>query len=147
MVPERQLETTRREEPGVGARPQPHGELATFLVRWALTVGLAIFVVGRFAAAAQGGYQLDQLQQQLGVAQAEQATLQGSVAQLTSAGRLATLAPGLHLSPVQSALTVSVSAASTAGTGNVASAQSRAHGVVAALGALIKSIANEVARM
>lgn len=146
MVPERRLIETAVDEPGFRPKVRPRLQMRTFYVRWGVTVVVAILAVSRFAAAAQVGYAIDRTQAQLQVAQAQELALQGQVAALTSAGRLAAIAPKLNLVPAPPVLAVTVP------TGGSASVQkgvrsSRKSGVAAAVGALIQSITKAVTGM
>ncbi len=146
MVPERRLIETTVDERKFRPKVRPKLQMRTFYVRWGVTVVVAILAVSRFAAAAQVGYAIDRTQAQLQVAQAQELALQGRVAALTSAGRLASIAPKLDLVPAPPVLAVTVP------TGGSASAQqgvrsSHKSGVVAAVGALIQSITKAVTGM
>lgn len=151
MVPERRLQereiTSTVRHPAPTARPNTH--LGVFVARWVLTIGVGLFAVSRFAAAAQAGYQLDRLQSELGVAKAQEISLQGEIAARTSASRLVSIAPKLHLGQVASVISVRVPSESRPATATAPAprAQVRPQGIFAAFGALIQGIANEVARM
>ncbi len=146
MVPERRLVDTAVEAPKFRRKVRPQLQMRTFYMRWSVTVIVAILAVSRFAVAAQVGYAIDRTQAQLQVAQAQELALEGQVAALTSAGRLAAVASKLNLAPAPPVLAVTVPGGSPAATAP-SRADTHKTGVMAAVGALIESITRAVTGM
>lgn len=146
MIPERRLELEEAHAPAKGIAPKARPGLGRYVVRLVITVGIGLFTVSRFAAAAQAGYALDALHSQLTVATAKEASLEAQVAKLTATQRLASEAAKLKLQPTSDVLAVSVPAQQPKKATPRPVAGHRS-GLLAAIGAVIQAIANGVARM
>ncbi len=146
MIPERRLEA-QAQAPVRKAVPKTRSNMGRFVARLVVTVGIGLFAVSRFAVAAQAGYQLDYLHSQLTVATSQEANLEGQVAALTSTERLVSEAPKLQLAPASTVMAVSVPAVQTQQTASATQPKVKRSGFLAAIGAVIQAIANEVARL
>lgn len=146
MIPERRLEVEEAHASAKGIAAKPRPGLGRYVVRLVITVGIGLFTVSRFAAAAQAGYRLDAVHSQLTVAAANEASLEAQVAKLTATQHLASEAAKLKLQPTSDVLAVSVPAQQSK---KATPRPVVAHhsGLLAAIGAVIQAIANGVARM
>ncbi len=147
MVPERRLTepVVVAEKPRAQVRPKPR--MRTFYMRWSVTVLVAVLAVSRFAAAAQVGYAIDHTQAELQMAQAKELALQGEVAALTSAGRLAAIANKLQLAPAPPVMAVTVPGGAPAQVPARVRGKAGHAGVLVDVGALIRSITRAVTGM